>query len=423
VSHDVDEAEAVRAEALAWFEGNWDPDMSLSEWWKRLAESGWGFPTWPSEWYGRSLAPHLTRAVLDARRAAGALGPPAGIAANLAGPTLIAHGTDDQKRRFLPRIVHGEVWCQLFSEPGSGSDLASLQTRAERDGDEWVVNGQKVWTSGAHIAKYGILVARTDATVPKHRGLSYFVLDMEQPGVEVRPIREMSGRAIINEVFFTAARVSNDNLVSEAGNGWAVALTTLANERTMLGAGSFGSSGGRLAIRRTDDDVRVGDLVSQEGGDTDAGSARSSGMAQLARALMDQRGLRDDKVARQEFAAAYTLLEIARFTDLRVKAAIQAGGRPGPEVSVGKLAASHLLRTLRDTLFRFAGMEGTLWGDDAPLGGAIHEIGFSSYLVSIGGGTDQIQRNIIGERVLGLPAEPRVDKDVPFSELKVGTQR
>jgi alkylation response protein AidB-like acyl-CoA dehydrogenase len=246
---------------------------------------------------------------------------------------------------------------------------------------------------------------------------------MDQPGVEVRPIREMSGRAIFNEVFFTDARVPNDNLVSEVGNGWGVALTTLANERTMLGAGSFGSSGGKLAIRRTDDDVRVGDLVSPEGGEGDAGAARSSGVAMLARTLMDQHGLRDDTVARQEFAVAYSLLEIARFTDLRVKAAIEAGGRPGPEVSVGKLAASHLLRTLRDTMFRFAGMEATLWDDDAPLGGAIHEIGFSSYLVSIGGGTDQIQRNIIGERVLGLPSEPRVDKELPFSELKVGTQR
>lgn len=421
MSHDADESERVRAEATLWFTENWDPDISLSEWWKRLAESGWGFPTWPTEWYGKGLDAHLTRAVLDARRSVGALGPPAGIAANLAGPTIIAHGTDDQKRRFLPRIVHGEVWCQLFSEPGSGSDLASLQTRAERDGDEWIVNGQKVWTSGAHIAKYGILVARTDPSVPKHRGLSYFVLDMEQPGVEVRPIREMSGRAIFNEVFFTDARVPNDNLISEVGNGWGVALTTLANERTMLGAGSFGSSGGKLAIRRNDDDVRVGDLVSQESGDGD-GSSRTSGMAALVRTLLDARGMRDDKVARQEFATAYTLLEIARYTDLRVKAAIEAGGRPGPEVSVGKLAASHLLRTLRDTMFRFAGMEGTLWGDDAPLGGAIHEIGFSSYLVSIGGGTDQIQRNIIGERVLGLPSEPRVDKELPFNELKVGTQ-
>jgi alkylation response protein AidB-like acyl-CoA dehydrogenase len=418
VSHPDPEPEDVSAEALAWFTANWDPDLTLGAWWQRLAESGWGFPTWPAEWYGLGLAPHLGRAVNEARRRAGVLGPPAGIAPNLAGPTLLAHGTEEQKKRFLPRIVGGEVWCQLFSEPGSGSDLASLQTRAVRDGDEWVVNGQKVWTSGAHIARFGILVARTDPDVPKHRGLSYFVIDMDQPGIEVRPIREMTGRAIFNEVFFTDARVPQENLVSEEGNGWGVALTTLANERTMLGAGSFGSSGSTMAIRATDPDARVGDLVRLD----DTGK-RSAGAGQLLRTLLDQRGLGSDPIARQEFAQVYTLLEIARYTDLRVKAAIEAGGRPGPEVSVGKLAASHLLRTMRDTMFRFAGMHATLWGDDAPLGGAVHEVGFSSYLISIGGGTDQIQRNIIGERVLGLPAEPRVDKDVPFSELKVGTQR
>jgi alkylation response protein AidB-like acyl-CoA dehydrogenase len=220
-------------------------------------------------------------------------------------------------------------------------------------------------------------------------------------------------------VFFTDARVPHENLISEAGNGWGVALTTLANERTMLGAGSFGSSGSSMSIRVTDLDGRVGDLVRPD----DAGAKRSPGAGHLVRTLLEQHGLSDDPIARQEFAQVYTLLEIARYTDLRVKAAIEAGGRPGPEVSVGKLAASHLLRTMRDTMFRFAGMHATLWGDDAPLGGAVHEVGFSSYLISIGGGTDQIQRNIIGERVLGLPAEPRVDKDVPFSELKVGTQR
>jgi alkylation response protein AidB-like acyl-CoA dehydrogenase len=415
-------ADDVRAEALGWFRANWDADLSLREWWQVLAESGWGFPTWPVEWYGRGLPAHLAKAVHDARQEAGALGPPTGIAQGLAGPTLIAHGTDEQRRRFLPRVVGGEVWCQLFSEPGSGSDLASLQTRAVRDGDEWVVNGQKVWTSGAHIARYGILVARTDPTVPKHRGLSYFVIDMHQPGIEVRPIREMSGRAIFNEVFFTDARVAHRDLVGGEGNGWAVALTTLANERTMLGAGSFSSSGSALAIRAADLDARVGDLVRHRGGDGD-GAARLAGADELLRALMVQRGLGEDPIARQELAVAYTLLAIARYTELRVRAAVEAGGRPGPEVSIGKLAASHLLRTLRDTMYRFAGMHSTLWGDDAPLGGAIHEVGFSSYLVSIGGGTDQIQRNIIGERVLGLPTEPRVDKDVPFTELKVGTQR
>ncbi len=413
-----DDRQAVAVQARAWFEENWDPDLTLGQWWDRVASSGWAFPTWPAEWYGRGLAPDLAAGVNAARRQVGALAPPGGIAQNLAGPTIIAHGTDEQKRRWLPGIVAGQIWCQLFSEPGAGSDLASLQTRAVRDGDEWVVNGQKVWTSGAHVAKYGILVARTDPNVPKHQGLTYFVIDMDQPGIEVRPIKEMTGRAIFNEVFFTDARVPAGNLVGEVGGGWGVALTTLANERTMLGAGSFASAGSSMSIGRHDLGARVGDLVHADG----RADQSRSGAGDLVFQVLETYGGAGDPLVRQEVATIYTLLEIARFTDLRVRAAVEAGGRPGPEVSVGKLAASHLLRTMRDTLLRLCGMAATLWGDDAPLGGKVHEVGFSSYLISIGGGTDQIQRNIIGERVLGLPREPRADKDVPFRELEVGTR-
>ena len=409
----------VYAEARAWFEQNWDPDLALREWWQRLADSGWGFPTWPEGTYGRGLSGDAARMVADARRDARVAPPPAGIAQNLAGPTMVAHGTPEQQARFLPGIVTGEIWCQLFSEPGAGSDLAGLQTRAERDGDEWVVNGQKVWTSGAHIARYGILIARTDPSVPKHGGLSYFVIEMDQPGIEVRPIREMTGRAIFNEVFLTDARVPAENQLGGLGDGWAVALTTLANERTMLGAGSFGSSGSSASIREIDFDGPAGQLVRDE--QPPSGRTRS-GAADLLGAVLERYGGADDPLARQEVARIHSLIEIARYTDLRAKAAIERGGRPGPEVSVGKLAASHLLQTMRETLFRLCGPYATLWGDDAPFGGRVHEVGFSSYLISIGGGTDQIQRNIIGERVLGLPREPRADKDVPFSELKVGTQ-
>ncbi len=409
----------MESEAGAWFDANWDPDLPLRQWWSRLAESGWGFPTWPTDWYGRGIAPNLSRAVTAARRKAGAVGAPAGIAQNLAGPTILAHGTEEQKRRFLPGIVGGEVWCQLFSEPGAGSDLASLQTRAELDGEEWVVNGQKVWTSGAQIARYGILIARTDPALPKHQGLSYFVIDMRQPGIEVRPIREMTGRSIFNEVFFTDAKVPAGNRIGELGEGWAVALTTLANERTMLSAGSFGSSGSAAGIRPTDLDAPAGRVAPDA--ETES-SGSGSGAGDLVRSLAETYGRRTDPVARQEIAQIHTLLEIARFTDLRVRAAVDAGGRPGPEVSIGKLAASTLLRTMRETMFRLCGPYTTLWGDDSPLAGRMHEVGFSSYLISIGGGTDQVQRNIIGERVLGLPREPRADKDVPFRELRVGTQ-
>ncbi|MDY7102922.1 MAG: acyl-CoA dehydrogenase family protein [Actinomycetota bacterium] len=416
----IDDASGIAAAAREWFEANWDPDLTLGEWWDRLAESGYGFPTWPADRYGLGLDRRDLPLVNAARRAVGALGPPAGIAPSLAGPTLLAHGTAEQQDRFLPGIVHGEVWCQLFSEPGSGSDLASLQTRAVRDGDQWIVNGQKVWTSGAHVARYGILIARTDPSLPKHRGLTYFVIDMDQQGIEVRPIREITGRAIFNEVFLTDAVVPVGNTIDAVGAGWGVALTTLANERTMLGAGSFGSSGSSMSITKPDLGARVGDLVR----DADSMTATpSGGVGALLRALVEQYGRGDDPLIRQEYATIHSLLEIARYTDLRSKAAVERSGRPGPEVSVGKLAASHLLRTLRETMYRVCGADATLWGDDAPLGGRMHDIGLSSYLISIGGGTDQIQRNIIGERVLGLPGEPRVDKDVAFQDLLVGTQR
>jgi len=418
MSH-ADPGAEVYDEARRWFETHWHPDVPLRDWWQQLAESGWGFPTWPVGLYGRGLPSDAARQVADARRDARVAPPPAGIAQHLAGPTIVAHGTADQQRRFLPGIVTGEVWCQLFSEPGAGSDLASLQTRATRDADEWVVNGQKVWTSGAHVARWGILVARTDPSVPKHAGLTYFIIEMDQPGIEVRPIREMTGRAIFNEVFFTDARLPAANQIGGEGGGWSVALTTLANERTMLGAGSFGSSGSAAAIRPVDLDSPAGYLVRDEPRLT---SRSRSGAIDLLMAVLDTYGSADDPVVRQEVARLYSLIEIARYTDLRARAVVERGGRPGPEVSIGKLAASQLLEAMRETLFRLCGPAATLWGDDAPFAGRVHEVGLSSYLISIGGGTDQIQRNIIGERVLGLPREPRADKDVPFRELKVGTQ-
>ncbi|MBI1844662.1 MAG: acyl-CoA dehydrogenase family protein, partial [Actinobacteria bacterium] len=174
---------AIRAEAGAWFDKNWDPELTLGEWWERLAESGWGLPTWSEEWFGKGFNSDQAAIVAQERKRVGAYGPPSGIGIMMAGPTIVNHATDEQKQRFLPAMVSGkEVWCQLFSEPGSGSDLASLSTRAVRDGDEWIVNGQKVWTSGAQFSKWGILIARTNVDVPKHKGVTYFVIDMDQPG-------------------------------------------------------------------------------------------------------------------------------------------------------------------------------------------------------------------------------------------------
>src|SRR5215467_8200820 len=227
----VSEAQ-VRAEVREWLAANWDPDMSLVEWRSRLADSGWGMPQWPREWYGRGLPVGLARMVEEEFANVGAVGVARSGVRLLAAATLLEHGTDFQKKKFLRRILTGEdAWCQLFSEPGSGSDLAGATTRAEFDGAQWIVNGQKVWNTSAHHADFGLLVARTDWDAPKHQGLTYLVLDMRQPGVEVRPLKQMNFHSSFNEVFLSDAEVPAENVVGQPGAGWAVALTTLAYER------------------------------------------------------------------------------------------------------------------------------------------------------------------------------------------------
>ncbi|MCU1354023.1 MAG: putative acyl-CoA dehydrogenase, partial [Acidimicrobiales bacterium] len=236
-------ADDVRTEVKAFLADSWDPDLTVGEWWERLADSGWAVPMWPEEWHGRGLSRDEANGVTAEIREAGALGPPGGLGVLLAGPTIVAHGTDEQKRRYLRPIVTGqEAWCQLFSEPEAGSDLAGLRSAAVRDGDEWIVNGQKVWTSGAQYADLGMLMARTDPDVPKHSGISYFAIDMHQAtAIDVRPLREMTGRAMFNEVFLSDARVPHDALIGGLNNGWAVGNTTLMFERAGLGAGGGGA--------------------------------------------------------------------------------------------------------------------------------------------------------------------------------------
>jgi len=231
-------ASSVAHEARAWLEENWSDDLTLREWWNRLAGDGWAFPSWPPGHGGRGLAGDDARDVSQAIAAAGAVGPPGGLGQMMGGPVIIEHGTDEQRARWLFPLASGlESWCQLFSEPGAGSDLASLQTRAVRDGDVWIVNGQKVWTSGARTADRGMLVARTDPDAPKHKGITYFIIDMEQPGIEVRPLRQMDGGSTFNEVFFSDAVVPHADLVGSPSNGWVVAVSTLAYERQGLGGG------------------------------------------------------------------------------------------------------------------------------------------------------------------------------------------
>jgi alkylation response protein AidB-like acyl-CoA dehydrogenase len=340
--------------------------------------------------------------------------------------TILAYGSDDQQERYLRRIFTCEdIWCQLFSEPGSGSDLAGLSTRAALDGEEWVVNGQKVWTSGAMTADRGMLLARVDMDAPKHQGLGYFIIPVQQPGIEVRPLKQMTGNATFNEVFFTDARVAHADLIGRPGDGWAAAVTTLAYERggragAMGVATAGGGSRGAMLERK------LSDVLSDPDGPAAGrvlvagyGLAPGTSPIELAREL----GQQDNPVMRQELARHFSLSRLANFNQERVRAEAAAGRSPGPISSTTKLFRSGQVRANRDLGPRVLGPGGMLAGDDAPQGGAVTRATLQAPSASIAGGTDEIQHNIIGERVLGLPREPDVDREVPFRELKVGTQR
>src|SRR5438105_10994882 len=312
-------AEDTRTELKAWLEENWDPDLTMGEWWARLADSGWAAPSWPEEWHGKSLSAKGAAVVREMLTEVGAPGPPAGLGFMLAGPTIIAHGNDEQKRRYVRAILSGEeAWCQLFSEPGAGSDLASLQCRAVQDGDEWVVNGQKVWTSGGQQADLGMLLARTNPDAPKHKGITYFAIEMDQPGVEVRPLREMTGRSLFSEVFFSDARVNQSAMIGELNGGWAVANTTLANERAGLGSGGSGAVGGAMPGKKAKQlDRRVGDLPAGRGRDR-AERAVAGRQSNLPEKLAKDVGRDQDPNIRQRLAELHILNEVGRFTSLRL---------------------------------------------------------------------------------------------------------
>ncbi|MFN6119794.1 MAG: acyl-CoA dehydrogenase family protein, partial [Actinomycetes bacterium] len=246
----------------AWIDANWDPDLTVRAWWERLGLAGWAAPSLPAHAVGRDVSRNEAIAIAKRIAERGALNAPGGLGMLLAAPTISTHGTPDQIEQYVKPIVTGaHVWCQLFSEPGAGSDLAGLGTRAVRDGEEWIVNGQKVWTSSGHLSDMGMLIARPDPDVPKHNGLSWFAFDMHQPGVDVRPLREMTGRALFNEVFLSDARVPDRALVGGLHNGWAVANTTLAYERSGLGAGAGAPMAAAIAGTIAGDlDKRAGDF-------------------------------------------------------------------------------------------------------------------------------------------------------------------
>ena len=409
------DAEQVRREVRAWLESNWNPELSLVEWREKLADSGWGCPTWPVEWYGRGLPVALGDVVAEEFERAGAVGTPGGGGMGLAAPTILEHGSDDLKRRLLRRIVTGEdTWCQLFSEPGSGSDLAGLTTRAELDPvtDEYVVNGQKLWSTSAHHARYGMLLARTNWDVPKHRGITYFALEMHQPGVVVKPLRQMNGYASFNEVFMNDARVPAANAIGEVGNGWTVALATLAHERRSFDA-LRANRPPRGRGRALDEQRRETAEIMEPYKWYPQRAGRADLIVERAKAT----GRNRDPVVRQEIVKLLSLARASEWTARRAKAARVLGRPPGPEGSLGKLYSSEVARACARVHTLISGTDSLLAGADGPLDGTIAEILLSVPAVSIAGGTDEIQRNIVSERVLGLPKEPQTDAERAFRDV------
>ena len=395
---------ALRAEARAWLEANAEPYdatalettrtyrahteeddeamlASAREWARTKAAARWAAPSWPEEYGGRALTPQLASVFGEEEATFDVIGRMFMVGTEMVGPTVIQWGTDEQRDRWLEPILNADdVWCQLFSEPGAGSDLAGLSTRAVRDGDEWVVNGQKVWTSAAHYANRGILLARTDVDVPKHKGITAIVVDMDAPGVEVRPIRQIDGAIHFNEVFLTDVRVPVANTLGPEGMGWPVALTMLGHERASIGGG---------------------------------GMYTFEQVVQLAQEC----GRVDDPVIRQRLVDLYEHFELLRFIGYRVKTALAKGEMPGGEASVMKLLVSELYERGGDLMVEILGAGGMLTHEDAPYGGRFTDLFMGQWAPRIGGGTDQVQRNVIGERVLGLPGDLRADKTLPFKDL------
>jgi alkylation response protein AidB-like acyl-CoA dehydrogenase len=355
---------------------------------RALADGGWAVPTWPVEHGG--LGANGEQLAIVQQEMARFVVPdlyPFLVGLALVGPTLLEHGSDEQRARWLPRVKTGdEIWCQLFSEPDAGSDLAGLSTRAIRDGDDWVVDGQKVWTSRGHYARWGLLLARSDPTVPKHAGITVFGLDLRAPGVEVRPLRQMNGDTHFTEVFLTGVRVSDRDRIGAVGGGWAVALTTLAHERGGVG----GSAGGSWL-----DENRL---------------------VALARAC----GLDHDPLVRQRLARVIVELRVASLTMRRARASVRAG-RPGPEGSGLKLRSSAAFRDFTNAAMAVLGSHAV--AGPGATDGEWQTLFLTAPSLSIRGGTDEIQRNIVGEHVLGLPSEPRVDRDLPFDQLPTAGHR
>ena len=392
--------EDIHAEVAAWLAEHWtglpahtgsfgrDP---RSEWLAKVRDAGYAVPRWSREWHGRDYTGDQAKIVERAFAAAGA--PGAGQdRTNLWANTALAHATDGFKREIVPKLLSGEIgMCLLYSEPGAGSDLAAIRTRADAVEGGWRVAGQKVWTSGAASADYGMLIARTDWGVPKHRGISFFFLPMQQPGVEVRPLRQITDEAHFNEVFLSDAFVPQANLLGPLNGGWGVLQTALAYERSVMGDAARGPRSGA------------------------AGPKGETALLELAR----EAGKLGDPVVRQDLAQVIAYRVLNRLNTQRAKAEL-AQGTSSPIMSLGKLAMSRILHEEARVRTMLLGAESLLEGPEHPRAEDANFLTLNAYFTSIGGGTDQIQRNIIGERVLGLPREPEVDRTIPFRDVRAG---
>ncbi len=397
-----------------WLAEHWDPDLTVAQWWQRVGASGWSAPHFPREWGGLGYSRQSVVATRNAFLQHGAVQPPSGLGMLMAAPTILSHGTPEQIERFVPRIYDGSVsWCQLFSEPGSGSDLAGLSTRATRDGDHWVISGQKVWSSMAMGADFGMLLARTDVDVPKHAGISWFAFALDQPGVTIRPLVEITGHALFNEVFFDDAVVADADLIGGLNNGWAVTQTTLMFERSGIGAGGImsgfppaGPKGGFL-------ELRAGDAAQLRPPASTSKVLTLDELFELARSC----GRDADPLIRQKLAR---LVEYVRTGEWTAKRSVgeTARGRGAGLANVGKLAQTRIAKLSTEVACDIVGPAATLWSPDGPLVGRYAEALVFAAASSIYGGTDQIQRNVIGERALGLPREPDPNKGLPFREVQ-----
>tara|TARA_B100001939_G_scaffold122060_1_gene105780 strand:+ start:166 stop:1371 length:1206 start_codon:yes stop_codon:yes gene_type:complete len=398
--NDTPEEARFREEAATWLAENAPNDDAFraltpleqaKQWQKQKYDAGWACIGWAPEFGGRGASP-IEEVIWRQEESQYDL--PANfflIGQGMIAPTLMAWARDEDKARYLPPLASGEeVWCQLFSEPAGGSDLAALRTRAERDGDEWVINGQKIWTSGAHFSDYGVIVVRTDPTVPKHKGLSYFYVDMKASGVEVKPIKQLTGDSDFNEVYFNDVRVSDQQRLGEVGQGWQVSLTTLMNERAAIGGG-FGQMDVALA------------------------------MAVAQKVEIDGRPALEDASVRARLANWYVQESGLKYTGYRSLTALSRGALPGPENSIGKLVGAPKMQAMSSYLMDLLEASGAITDESlATEAGIIQRAYMGAPGLRIAGGTDEIMANIIAERVLGLPQEPRLDKGIPFNEVPTG---